>query len=195
MKQFLALLTLLTGFSAAAQSYSQKLAEKRRMNNLEMMFEVLDSAEVKTFEGICYFPIDTSYIVKAEFKRKKGKKFAMPMTKQRLVYYRQYGTLTFTIRDTACELAVYENLELKGRKNYKNYLFLPFRDGTTAISTYGGGRYLDIQKSKATTWTIDFNLAYHPYCVYSYRYSCPIPPAENTIAPHIRAGECYVPHE
>jgi hypothetical protein len=195
MKQLLTFLALLGGFSAAAQTYDEKLREQRMKNNMEMMFEVLDSTEVKTFEGICYFPIDTSYIVSAKFRRKKGKKFAMPMTKERLVYYRQYGTLTFTVRDTVCELVVYENLALKGQKKYKNYLFLPFRDGTTAVSTYGGGRYLDLQKSKSATWTIDFNLAYHPYCVYSYRYSCPIPPAENTIAPQIRAGECYVPHE
>lgn len=195
MKQLLACLALSLGFSAAAQSYEEKLTEERSANNLEMLFNVLDSTEAKTFLGICYFPIDTSYIVEAKFTRKKGKKFAMPMTKARTVYYRQYGTLTFTIRDTMCELAVYENLSLKGQKQFRNYLFLPFRDGTTAISTYGGGRYLDVDKSRNATWTIDFNRAYHPYCVYSYRYSCPIPPEENTVTPSIAAGECYTPHE
>jgi uncharacterized protein len=195
MKSIFCLACLMAVCSLRAQTYTEQLEAERTANNLEMLLDVLDSTERKTFTGICYFPVDTTYIVDATFTRKKGKKFAMPMTKARTVYYRQYGTLTFKIHDTVCQLDVYENLDLKGKKMYKNYLFLPFRDGTTAISTYGGGRYLDVQRSKNKTWKIDFNKAYHPYCVYSHRYSCPIPPDENTVAPCIGAGECYVPHE
>lgn len=195
MKHVLLAACWLLCFAVKAQSYTEQLEQERRKNNLEMLFEVLDSTEAKTFGGICYFPIDTTYIVQATFKRQKGKQFAMPMTKARLVYYRQYGTLTFRVHDTLCELAVYENMSLKGQQQYKNYLFMPFRDGTTALTTYGGGRYLDIEKTKGTTWKIDLNKAYHPYCVYSHRYSCPIPPEENTIAPCISAGECYTPEE
>jgi uncharacterized protein len=195
MKHLLILVAITTGFSAAAQTYSEQLQTERTANNMEMLFEVLDSAERKAFTGICYFDIDTAYIVGATFTKKKGKKFVMPMTKARTVYYRQYGILRFTLRDTVCELAVYENLGLKGQKEYKDYLFLPFRDGTTALTTYGGGRYLDVHKTKGKNWKIDFNRAYHPYCVYSPRYSCPIVPDGNTIAPHISAGECYGPHE
>lgn len=179
---------------ANAQSYTKNLEKERVSNNSEMRDHVLDSAERLTFKGICYFPIDTSYIVDATFTRKKGKKFVMPMTKARTVYYRQYGVLQFKIHDTLCELIVYENLGLKG-KEYKNYLFLPFRDGTTALSTYGGGRYVDLEKQPGTDWKIDFNKSYHPYCVYSHRYSCPIPPKENTITPFVTAGECYVAEE
>lgn len=178
-----------------AQSYSDKILKEREMAQLEMLFEVLDSAERKTFEGICYFPIDTSLIVSARFERKKGKKFVMPMTKARTVWYRQYGLVHFTLRDTTCSLIVYQNLDLIKKKEYKNHLFLPFRDGTTAISTYGAGRYLDLEKKRGKTWTIDFNKAYHPYCAYSPRYSCPIVPTENTIDPHITAGECYEHHD
>ena len=195
MKQLAIIGCWMCCFSMNAQSYTETIELHRTTSNLEMLVEVLDSAESKAFEGICYFPIDSNYRVTATFKRKKGKKFAMPMTKTRLVYYRQYGIVSFTIHDTLCSLVVYENLSLKKKKEFKNYLFLPFRDGTTAISTYGGGRYLDLEKSTGNTIIIDFNRAYHPYCVYSARYSCPIPPAENTVAPSISAGECYTPHE
>lgn len=195
MKQLLFVFFLLTAQSISAQQYTTELEAERVRNNEEMRNEVLDSSERLHFEGICYFPIDTNYIVPASFTRKKGKKFIMPMTKARTVFYRQYGVLTFRIHDTLCELAVYENLDLKKNKHYKNYLFLPFRDGTTAISTYGGGRYLDLRIPEDGIWMIDFNKAYHPYCVYSSRYSCPIPPSENTVVPFITAGECYVPHE
>lgn len=195
MKHFLTLIAVAAALSAGAQTYSERLQTERTANNMAMLFEVLDSAERMDFTGICYFDIDTSYIVDATFTKKKGKKFVMPMTKARTVYYRQYGMLRFTIRDTLCELAVYENLSLKGKKEYENYLFLPFRDGSTAITTYGGGRYLDVYKTKGKTWQIDFNKAYHPYCVYSSRYSCPIVPDGNTIKPWISAGECYEPHD
>jgi uncharacterized protein (DUF1684 family) len=36
---------------------------------------------------------------------------------------------------------------------------------------------------------VDFNYAYNPYCAYSERYSCPLPPAENWLKVPIRAGE------
>jgi uncharacterized protein (DUF1684 family) len=36
---------------------------------------------------------------------------------------------------------------------------------------------------------LDFNLAYSPYCAYSPYYSCPVPPAENTLPVAIAAGE------
>ncbi len=192
--RFLVVIAVFCSAFAQAQSYSEDLEKERISNNRDMRDHVLDSAERAAFKGICYFSIDTNYVVDATFTRKKGKKFVMPMTKARTVYYRQYGVLQFRIHDTLCELAVYENLGLKG-KEYKNYLFLPFRDGTTALSTYGGGRYVDLEKQSGTSWKIDFNKAYHPYCVYSHRYSCPIPPKENTILPFVTAGECYVAEE
>ena len=39
------------------------------------------------------------------------------------------------------------------------------------------------------TVTLDFNLAYNPYCAYANHWSCPIPPLENRLAIAIRAGE------
>ncbi|ASS48670.1 MAG: hypothetical protein A3D31_07045 [Candidatus Fluviicola riflensis] len=192
--RLLVIITVFVSGFANAQSYSENLEQERVSNNKQMRYQVLDSTERAGFKGICYFPIDTNYVVDATFIRKKGKKFVMPMTTERTVYYRQYGVLQFRIHDTLCELTVYENLGLKG-KEYENYLFLPFRDGTTALSTYGGGRYVDLEKQSGTDWEIDFNRAYHPYCVYSHRYSCPIPPKENTVLPFVTAGECYVTEE
>ena len=76
------------------------------------------------------------------------------------------------------------------RKGFKDYLFLPFLDATNGIETYGGGRYLDVYIfENQTNIKIDFNLSYNPYCAYSHRYSCPIPPHENTLTVEINAGE------
>jgi len=178
-------------FGFSQSNYADSLTKVRDTHQKEFVANVLDSAEAAHFKGICYFGIDKSYIVKAQFKREKGEKFQMPMSKARVVYYRKYGTLTFAKNDTTCVLTVYENLSLKKNKEYKDYLFLPFKDKTSGHESYGAGRYLDLQKSKEQSWEIDFNLAYHPYCAYSDRYSCPLVPAENKIPVEIRAGECY----
>ncbi len=36
---------------------------------------------------------------------------------------------------------------------------------------------------------LDFNVAYHPSCVYDARFSCPLTPAENRLPIRIEAGE------
>ncbi len=172
-------------------NYSVNILNEREIHQKEFVENILDSTEKANFQGICYFDIDTNFIVEAKFTRKKGKKFIMPMSKKRTVYYRKYGELSFTVNDTICILQLYENLSLKGNKEFKDYLFLPFKDKTTGKSTYDAGRYLDVYKSKNVIWIIDFNKAYQPYCAYSDRYSCPIVPQENSISVAILAGECY----
>jgi len=37
--------------------------------------------------------------------------------------------------------------------------------------------------------TIDFNLAYSPFCAYSDTFACPLPPEENWLDAAIEAGE------
>ena len=72
-------------------------------------------------------------------------------------------------------------------------LFVPFRDATSGHDTYGAGRYLETEietgEGGERVVVLDFNLAYSPYCAYSPSYSCPVPPAENTLSVAISAGE------
>ena len=83
---------------------------------------------------------------------------------------------------------------------YGGGLFLPFRDQTAPLETYGGGRYLvdtvkgsDFQQfsreGSAAHVTLDFNYAYNPSCAYNYRWSCPLAPPENRLPVAVRAGE------
>jgi uncharacterized protein (DUF1684 family) len=192
MKCFAVVIPLFFVVASFSQNDYIKAIESARVSaQKEMLEEVLDSVERKSFEGICYFPIDSNYRVEATFHKSKGKVFYMPMTKARKVRYQAVGYLEFKIHDSLCKLTLYRNLDLTDPA-YKSYYFLPFKDGTTALSTYGAGRYLDVYRRKKQKRVIlDFNKAYHPYCAYSDRYSCPIVPKENTIVPYVTAGECY----
>jgi uncharacterized protein (DUF1684 family) len=68
-------------------------------------------------------------------------------------------------------------------------LFVPFADMTTGAETYSAGRYLDIHPTPTGLYTIDFNLAYNPYCAYNATYDCPFPPPSNRLKVPVRAGE------
>ncbi|MBI3751459.1 MAG: DUF1684 domain-containing protein [Chloroflexi bacterium] len=62
-------------------------------------------------------------------------------------------------------------------------------DATTGTESYGAGRYLDLEPEADGSYALDFNLAYHPLCVYDPKYSCPLTPAENRLPIRIEAGE------
>jgi uncharacterized protein (DUF1684 family) len=78
---------------------------------------------------------------------------------------------------------------------YGGGLYLAFRDATSGETTYGGGRYLlDTIKGADIggdddILVLDFNFAYQPSCSYDPRWSCPLPPPENTLGFEIQAGE------
>jgi uncharacterized protein (DUF1684 family) len=72
-------------------------------------------------------------------------------------------------------------------------LFVPFLDATSGTETYGAGRYMDVEPEEDGTYSLDFNLAYHPSCVYDMRFSCPLTPAENRLPVRIAAGERLEP--
>lgn len=105
--------------------------------------------------------------------------------------YVKYGTLRFRLNGRKQSLNVYRSLSLQANAKYKDYLFIPFKDKTNGMISYGGGRYLDLKTTdlKDNTYTLDFNKAYNPYCAYSDGFNCPIPPAANHLAIEIKAGE------
>lgn len=140
------------------------------------------------FSGLKYFDYNPYYAVRAFFETNLGEAFSMPTTTERTPLYRVYGYLHFSLFDSVYTLPVYQNLELKNKPGYEDYLFLPFTDLTNAEETYGGGRYIDLRITDGDQWSIDFNKSYNPYCAYNSRYSCPIPPIENHLKMRLEAG-------
>jgi len=151
---------------------------------------ILDPEDLAEFHGLEFFPIDLKYRVKATWVRTPNEKpFKMPTTTTRLPEYVKYGEAHFTIDGESFKLNVYQNVELSAKnEEYKDYLFIPFTDYTSGDGSYGGGRYLDARIPEGSEIIIDFNRAYNPYCAYSARYSCPIPPKENDLLVRIEAG-------
>jgi len=149
----------------------------------------LKKKDLESFNGLSFFPIDTTFSVVAKFQRTPNEQpFFMPTTTERMSQEVLFGVVSFEIDGNAFKLNVYQNLQLRETEEFKDYLFLPFSDLTNGEETYGGGRYLDLTIPKGDFIVINFNKAYNPYCAYDEKYSCPIVPKENTLDYAITVG-------
>ncbi len=149
----------------------------------------LGKKELKQFNGLSYYPVDSTYRIRARFVRTPNElPFNMPTTTDRLPIYVKYGEARFTLQGKEFTLPLYQSQTLLNVDAAEDYLFLPFTDKTNAIETYGGGRYIDLKVPEEDFIIIDFNKAYNPYCAYDERYSCPIPPKANNLDIEIKAG-------
>jgi len=145
-------------------------------------------ADREHFTTLERFAPDPRCRVTATFKAREGKAFAMRTSTDRLPTYQAVGQLRFVLNGRKLRLSVYRNPDLSARPEYADDLFVPFTDLTNGDSTYGGGRYLDLEGPLGNTVELDFNKAYNPYCAYGGKYSCPIPPAENHLPVAVEAG-------
>ncbi len=149
--------------------------------------------ERKQFQGLRYFEPDPAYRVDAELVRFPTAEIVqLGTTTGRITQHYRYGEARFTLGGRPCRLTVYKSVDAhEDHTDDDRELFLPFRDATTGQESYGAGRYLEVEEDSAglDRVTIDFNLAYSPWCSYSEQYSCVLPPAENTLPVPVRAGE------
>jgi uncharacterized protein (DUF1684 family) len=152
----------------------------------------LKSKDLKTFKGLDFYPIDSSYIITASIEKTPDSPFlAMPTNTDEKSYYRKFGMLTFTLKGKEMQLTLYESLEESENPIFEDYLFLPFTDETSGGDSYGGGRYMDVFKSGINTngtVELNFNNTYNPYCAYNVDYSCPLTPRNNHLNIEILAG-------
>jgi uncharacterized protein len=98
---------------------------------------------------------------------------------------RKVGTLGFSYGGGTFKLTAFADVEAGN----VDRLFVPFGDLTNVSETYRGGRYLELDRTPTGLYNLDFNRAYHPFCVYNPTYICPVPPAENRLAVAVHAGE------
>lgn len=138
------------------------------------------------FDGLPYYPYDSLRAVTASFvPRTSQDTVRFPTTTAELRPFVAAGHLTFVMDGAPRRLAVFQSVGGAPR------LFLPFRDATSGEATYGAGRYIDLDLNPSGRYALDFNRAYNPYCAYDPAYSCPLPPAENTLTLSLGAGELH----
>ncbi len=147
----------------------------------------------KNFKQHPFFPINLKYHVVAHFiKTENPQPFEIPTSSGKFKKYQKFGEAKFTIDGKLYTLNIYQSLDLMRTEEYKDYLFLPFRDATNGKQTYGGGKYLDLKIPDNDQIIIDFNQSYQPFCAYNaYDYNCPIVPEENRLPIEIKAGVMY----
>ncbi len=143
---------------------------------------------VKAYHGLNYFPVDVKYKITAKLTPIQNKKQVLLTTSDgKQERYVEFAWAEFDLTGYHNKLLL---LEIVDEGPSRGKLFLAFGDGTSGESTYGAGRYLDIERTQGSnSITLDFNLAYNPYCAYSDKFSCPLPPAENLLIIPINAGE------
>ena len=152
----------------------------------------LSAQDKRHFKGITFFPMSEKFVVEARFSANdSGKVIPFPTSANKVKEYKELGLVTFTIGGKAQELTLYEPYpHIDGNEDL---VFIPFRDATSGLTSYGAGRYLELSKAdlEQVPVILDFNRAYNPYCAYSSDYNCPIPPQNNTLTVKIEAGVSY----
>ena len=197
MKYFLIVAFLSLFISCNSQDKRPLIGKSEYQQKLNAVFKdasksPLKNKDLKSFKGLDFFPVDSSYIIIASIEKTPETPFlGMATNTEEKSYYRKFGILTFTLKEKEMQLTLYESLEESENPVFEDYLFLPFTDETSGSDSYGGGRYMDVFKSKINTngtLELNFNNTYNPYCAYNDDYSCPLTPRDNHLSMEILAG-------
>ena len=183
------LLAMAAGCSKAPVPYPDQIAAWHAEKDRFMR----DSAESPVpadkraaFAALPYFPIDPASRVPAVLNPAPGSAAVeMPTSTGQRRKMRRVGTLAFTLKDQALSLGAFVEADQADMRR----LFVPFGDLTNGVETYQGGRYLDLERTASGIYDLDFNRAYHPFCLFNPSYDCPYPPPESRLKVPVRAGE------
>ena len=154
----------------------------KRHHSFAIRLRDYNNPPIKAMDHIPSYPIDPEYLVEAK-----------------LIPFDEARTLTVPTpfqdytQDYECPGELH--FKLKGKKmtllpfisGYE--YFIVFSDGTSAMETYGGGRFMYASPDSSGRVLLDFNKAYNPPCAITEFAACPMPPPENRLAASIEAGE------
>lgn len=194
MKNLFALVVTLILCVSCAESLTEVQKSERFQKSLNKEFANKQTSPLvpdalKNFKSLDMYPINERFILEAKMVVTPDEpSFKMNTTTDRKPTYRKYGEIHFSLNGKQLKLNAYQDLSLISKDEFKNHLFVPFTDLTSGVTTYGGGRYIDLKIPETEDLILNFNLAYNPYCVYNPKYSCPIPPEENFLNTEIHAG-------
>jgi uncharacterized protein (DUF1684 family) len=141
-----------------------------------------------TFAGLPYYEIKPEFRLPSLLTERRGEApviIEMQTTGTETDKMRRVGTLAFSIGADQYTLTAFADVNDRTMEK----LFVPFGDLTNGTETYRGGRYMNLRRTATGLYDLDFNQAFHPYCVYNPTWICPVPPRENRLAVAIPAGE------
>lgn len=194
MRLLLILMVCLSARTVVAQTpFAEQLAKHRETYKKDLMTSAGGPlTDEEDLAYIQFYPADSTYRVTATVERiANAEPFEMPTYNGMTRPHVAYALLSFRLRGKPQQLTLYRNLNVIRIPEYRDYLFLPFKDATSGNETYGGGRYLDLRTGDIQNGrvTLDFNRAYNPYCAFKEGYPCPIPPKTNLLTVPVDAGE------
>lgn len=154
----------------------------KRHKSLAIRLRDYNNPAIDALDHIPSYPVEPDYAVEAE-----------------LVPFEEVRTITVPTpfqdytQDYQCPGELH--FKLKGKKmtllpfiSGEGY-FLIISDETTALETYGGGRFMYVYPDSTGRIILDFNKAYNPPCALTPYAACPMPPPENHLPVEIKAGE------
>ncbi|MFD2202569.1 DUF1684 domain-containing protein [Shivajiella indica] len=184
----IAIIYTITG--TESEEFYQETIQKERERQYKFLKYGMDSPltdkQKSDFQELEYYPIDPSYKVRAKMVPVEDRKMLeLPMTDGTVEKYLKHSFAEFELNGQKISLLLLQAAKESDKRNF----FLAFADATSGEETYGGGRYLNLRQDGKNSITIDFNLAYNPYCAYNPDYACPLPPKENILEIPVLAGE------
>jgi uncharacterized protein (DUF1684 family) len=173
------------------EAWAARLRENRREKDrffAEHRQSPIPPGEREEFDGLDYVDPDPAYRVEASVTvHDDPEPVEMTVSDGPPTRYERVVTFVFELDGETHDLHGYR------KADEDSGIFVPFRDETTGQETDGGGRYLDLEPegdlSTVETVTLDFNLAYTPFCAFNDAFACPLPPEENWLETTIEAGE------
>lgn len=143
--------------------------------------------ERASFGGLKYYKYNDDYMIIATFvPADKPDTMNIPDTQGGIRKMIHVGDFSFTLANSE---TVYTLAGFKGVDEQSSSILIPFMDNTTGRTTYSAGRYIDVEPNGSEEYSIDFNMAYNPYCAYNDSYSCVRVPPQNVLNVEIPVGE------
>ncbi|SMD43377.1 hypothetical protein SAMN00777080_1969 [Aquiflexum balticum DSM 16537] len=184
----LAVVYTLTG-TDDPEVYIEKIEKERERQYKFIRFNIespLSELQKRDFKELDFYTVDPAYKVRAKMIPVEDRKMMeLPMTDGTVEKYLKHSFAEFELEGQTHRLLLLQSIKELDKRNF----FLAFADGTSGEETYGGGRYINLRQDGKNSITIDFNMAYNPYCAYNPDFACPLPPKENVMEIAIRAGE------
>jgi uncharacterized protein (DUF1684 family) len=145
--------------------------------------------DAATFSGLRYYPPSAAHVLRATLEPLEREVVMLTTSTGDAQPYFRVGRAAFELSAQPLALTLYRPTYETAAETEVERFFIPFKDATSGTETCGAGRYLEAARLPDGHVLLDFNYAYSPFCAYSGRYRCPLPPAENRLSVPIHAGE------